>query len=238
MFRRRPLHAVFFDAGNTLLFASLDRTLVPLTERGLDVSREQLYAAERAAKRQLDRDQAGAGSVDHSYWSIYYDHVLRGLGCDDAELHRALVTAIRRAGNWRHVPAGTRDTLLRLRKRFRLGVISNSDGTVRQVFEELGLSDCFDSFIDSGLVGYEKPDRRIFLAALESLGCSPEEALYVGDVYSIDYVGATRVGMNAVLMDVAGTYRDCDLTRVESLQDLERMLESDAVAASAPISPA
>ena len=55
---------------------------------------------------------------------------------------------------------------------------------------------------------------------------APEESLYVGDVYSVDYVGATQAGMRAVLMDVSGAYRDQDWPRVESLEELEKRLGS------------
>ena len=48
--------------------------------------------------------------------------------------------------------------------------------------------------IDSALVGVEKPDPAIFRAALEALGVAPEEALYVGDLYEVDVVGARAAG--------------------------------------------
>jgi FMN phosphatase YigB (HAD superfamily) len=51
-----------------------------------------------------------------------------------------------------------------------------------------------------------------------------EESVYVGDVYSVDYVGARNAGMQAVLFDVAGAYGDRDLPRVESLEQLEAWL--------------
>jgi FMN phosphatase YigB (HAD superfamily) len=53
----------------------------------------------------------------------------------------------------------------------------------------------------------------------------PEESLYVGDVYSVDYLGARNIGMRAVLFDVAGAYRDQGLPRVESLEALEIWLK-------------
>ena len=46
----------------------------------------------------------------------------------------------------------------------------------------------------------------------------------MGDVYSVDYVGATRAGMQAMLFDVAGAYRESDLPRVESLEELRAKL--------------
>jgi FMN phosphatase YigB (HAD superfamily) len=57
------------------------------------------------------------------------------------------------------------------------------------------------------------------------MNARPEESLYVGDVYSVDYVGARNAGMQAVLFDVAGAYRDRDLPRVESLEQLETWLQ-------------
>ena len=53
----------------------------------------------------------------------------------------------------------------------------------------------------------------------------PAQSLYVGDVYSVDYVGATNAGMQAVLFDVAGAYRDQEFPRVESLAGLEQWLK-------------
>ena len=54
----------------------------------------------------------------------------------------------------------------------------------------------------------------------------PAESLYVGDVYSVDYEGAKKAGMDAVLFDVAGAYRERGLPRVESLAELEDWLKT------------
>ena len=52
------------------------------------------------------------------------------------------------------------------------------------------------------------------------MNAAPEESLYVGDVYSVDYLGAIGAGMQAMLMDVAGAYRDKGVPRVQSLEEL------------------
>jgi len=89
-----------------------------------------------------------------------------------------------------------------------------------------GIADCFDSITDSGVVGYEKPNPAIFHAALKSMGVDANRSLYVGDFYSVDYLGATRAGMKAILFDVSGAYRGRDLPRVESLEQLETTLRN------------
>jgi FMN phosphatase YigB (HAD superfamily) len=54
--------------------------------------------------------------------------------------------------------------------------------------------------VDSGVLGIEKPDPRIFQAALQALRVAPEEALYVGDLYEVDVLGAQSAGIEAVLV--------------------------------------
>jgi len=103
-------------------------------------------------------------------------------------------------------------------------VISNADGRIDAVLRRCAIADCFHSITDSGIVGQEKPHPAIFEAALREMKAEPAESLYVGDVYSVDYVGARNAGMEAVLLDVAGAYRERGLPRVESLDELEGWL--------------
>ncbi len=221
------LRAIFFDAGNTLVFPDPARSLAPLRELGIDPTREQLQAAERATR--LRRDEAAASGTlvlgDEQYWRIYYSTLLAELGVDDAAVFDALVREARRSGNWQFVRPGTREALQALRQRFQLGVISNSDGRMAALLERVHLADCFDGITDSADAGVEKPDPRIFQAAMQRLGVAPAESLYVGDVYSIDYVGAQAAGMQAMLFDVCGAYRDRGLPRVESLEELSQRVK-------------
>ena len=216
---------VFFDAGGTLVFPDTSRTLAELASLGFHPTQEQLHAAERAAKRELDRVLAEHRSVDGQYWDIYFQRLLRDIGApDDPELRARLAARTRNGGNWVRVLPGTRELLDRLRGRYRLGVISNSDGSIARLFQTIQLSDCFDCLIDSAVIGYEKPDPRIFQAALRSLQADSGESIYVGDVYGVDYAGATAVGMRAVLVDVAGAYSGTRYPRLDALADVEPWL--------------
>jgi putative hydrolase of the HAD superfamily len=217
-----PITTIFFDAGGTLVFPDVDLTYAALGARGIYPSQQQLEAAERESKLQLDDARSKNHSVDAQYWDMYYGSLLRQLGmADDIELRAMLVGATRKSTNWQRVLPGTYDLLDRMKRRYRIGLISNSDGSVEQLFQLLGLADYFDSFTDSCRCGFEKPDPRIFQAALRSLSTKPEFSVYVGDIYSIDFVGAKAVGMQAVLMDVAGVYRNTPHLRAESLSELE-----------------
>jgi putative hydrolase of the HAD superfamily len=133
----------------------------------------------------------------------------------------------RQSSNWDRIRPGTREALEQIGSKYRIGVISNADGKIAEVLKVCGICDCFLSVTDSGIVGHEKPHPAIFAAALRTMAVEPQRAVYVGDVYSVDYLGATNAGMQAVLFDVAGAYRDKGLPRVESLEELQKLLAQD-----------
>ena len=53
-------------------------------------------------------------------------------------------------------------------------------------------------------VGWRKPRRDIFDAALERLGVRPEESLFVGDRADMDVLGAQQIGMDAAWINRDG----------------------------------
>jgi HAD superfamily hydrolase (TIGR01509 family) len=220
-----PIQVLFFDVGNTLLFPSRERMLRVLHERNIFPPEDLLREIERKTKLEFDSLQESNAAIDHGFWHIFYSHLLDELGVPNEDDCKSLVACTRISGNWRDVRAGTRDVLKRLAGSYRLGVISNADGKIADALASAGIADCFESITDSGIVGTEKPHPVIFAAAVNSLGVKPESSLYIGDVYSVDYVGATTFGMRAVLFDVSGAYRDNTLPRVESLEQLELYLQ-------------
>lgn len=213
---------IFFDVGNTLLFPNRAKMLESISS-DLHPTLEQWQTLERRTKHEFDLGMQ-SGGVDHGFWWTFHTYLLQQFG-HDASLRDVLVENTQNSANWDQIPPGTRDSLERLRKEFRIAVISNADGGIERVLTRCGIADCFESITDSGIVGVEKPRKEIFEAALLAMDTRPEESLYVGDVYSVDYVGARNAGMQAVLFDVAGAYRDRDLPRVESLEQLETWLQ-------------
>lgn len=216
-----PIDVVFFDVGNTLLFPDHDKTLAPLWSRGIRPTEAQLYGAERVARREMDRIVATTRKVDQQYWETYYSHLLTELAVSDLSLRSELVSLVRTSSNWSRMRPGTKEVLAATKQKHRLGVISNSDGHMAERLETVGLGEFFEHVIDSGNVGHEKPAPQIFQAALAAMSVPANRAVYIGDIYSIDYVGAQSVGMHSVLMDIAGAYAHESLPRIESLDRLQ-----------------
>src|SRR5580704_11226328 len=165
---------IFFDVGNTLLFPHRTHILAPLHQRKLTPSLAQWHAIERKTKKEFD-EILHDGKADHSFWYLFYSHLLDELSVDDDALRDALVSATRVSANWREIRPGTRESLLRLRRRYQLAIISNADGRIADVLERCGIADCFLTITDSGLVGHEKPHPAIFEAALRAMVAPPEQ---------------------------------------------------------------
>lgn len=220
-----PTEALFFDVGNTLLFPNRERMLKSLHGKGVVPPEDLLQSIERSTKNEFDELMENHRSVDHGFWWMFYSRLLHELNIFDEGMCTELVASTQVSANWCDVRPGTRDALLRLRDQYRLAVISNADGKIADVLERCGIADCFETITDSGIVGKEKPHRLIFESALQSLDVEAQNSMYTGDVYSVDYLGATSAGMECVLFDVAGAYRDRDLPRVQSLEELELLLQ-------------
>ncbi|HUO15623.1 MAG TPA: HAD family hydrolase [Verrucomicrobiae bacterium] len=219
---------LFFDVGNTLLFPNRARMLAPLPEEH-HPTLEQWQALERRTKRDFDAGMM-AGQVDHGFWWTFHSYLIDGLRKKDIPIHNedmvrdSLVENTRISANWDQILPGTFEALQRLKRDYEIAVISNADGKIDAVLRRCCIGDCFATITDSGIVGHEKPHPAIFEAALQAMKADPADSLYVGDVYSVDYVGATKAGMQSLLFDVAGAYRERNLPRVESLDELQRWL--------------
>ncbi len=121
-----------------------------------------------------------------------------------------------------------RAVLGRLRERYRLGVVSNFYGNLEAVCDDAGIRPLFDVIVDSARVGYTKPDARIFRCAVDALGLTFAQAMFVGDSPTRDMAGARAVGMTHVwLVEADGSARTpcCGDDRViHTLKDLEGLL--------------
>ena len=213
---------IFFDVGNTLLFPNRAKMLTPVSS-DRHPTLGQWQALERRTKKEFDQGMQ-SGRVDHGFWWTFHTYLLQELG-EDTGILDTLVENTQNSANWDQLLPGTRAALDRIGQNFRIAVISNADGGIERVLSRCGIADCFESITDSGIVGVEKPRPEIFEAALKAMQARADESLYVGDVYSVDYLGARNAGMEAVLLDVAGTYRDRELPCVESLEQLETWLQ-------------
>jgi FMN phosphatase YigB (HAD superfamily) len=114
----------------------------------------------------------------------------------------------------------------------KLGVISNIRRDLLAQLEPSGLFSRLDVVTISQEVGIQKPAPGIFHAALERAGVRPGEALYVGDQYQTDALGARAVGLHAALLDRRGAYvHVTDCSRTSDMAGLVALVRDGAFAA-------
>ena len=102
---------------------------------------------------------------------------------------------------------GVRETLRRLRLRYRLIVATNADDSgvrdVRAALSRVGIDELIDDVVSSRDVGTRKPDPLFYRAALLRAGfagvpLAPERAVMVGDSLENDVAGAQAAGLRAI----------------------------------------
>lgn len=141
---------------------------------------------------------------DRSWWQALVWRVLEESGAPaefprEAYFHE-LYHEFTLPGVWALYPEA-REVLETLHPHYRLGLVSNFDGRLRQVLHHLGLTDFFEVIAISSEQGADKPDPYLFEAALRLAGLPSAEALHIGDDPECDWQAAADAGLQSFALD-------------------------------------
>lgn len=229
--------AVLLDVGGVFLLPSHDHIRSALDQIGHTVDDDEaIDRAHYVAANVFPMDLEGHEFMG-PYWQEYLEAYATTLGVEEDRLPEAtehLRNEYVTGGLWSHEIEGARKGLRELSDTgVTVGIVSNSDGTIGARLREMEICQVGPGpgvdvrcLIDSGQVGVEKPDPRIFDFALDNLDVAPEEIWYVGDTPAFDVVGARRAGMRPILMDPFEVNGDYGVTCVRSLSELAATVES------------
>jgi putative hydrolase of the HAD superfamily len=104
---------------------------------------------------------------------------------------------------------GVRPALADLKRRgYRTGVVSNFDQRLPIILQALRIHEFLDVVMIPARCRAEKPDPRIFEAALELLGLRAQSVVYLGDDPEKDRAAAERVGMRCIDPDALETFAE------------------------------
>lgn len=192
----RPV--VTFDAGQTLIDLDLPFLARRLAERGVTVEPAALEAAAPAAWARYD---ALVDPAAGHPWRELMATLLGGAGISGAavpELVEWLWGEQPRANLWRAEIPGMVALARELGARgAHVAVLSNSEGRLAELLAEIGIADAFAVIVDSGKLGIEKPDPRIFAHTLAALGATGA-GIHIGDSWPADVAGALGAGWRAI----------------------------------------
>lgn len=216
--------AIFFDAAGTLFHlprgVGYHYALVG-EEIGLKLDSRQLDRAFNNAwnamppRNPIDRPRE---NDDKGWWRQVVDLVLNEVAPSLGELDRdnffeIVYEHFAEAGVWELYPEVV-EILEKLSPWFQLAVISNFDGRLRMILEQLGVSKFFTHIFLSSDLGADKPDPEIFRRALNVIRLEPSEVLHVGDDPERDWKAAAAAGLSIFQLD----------RRKNSLRDLLALL--------------
>jgi putative hydrolase of the HAD superfamily len=202
------VRAVTFDVGHTLLDLDTEFLARRLAERGARVdptrARAEVGAAWEAYAERKRRGWAGEPLWKHLMKTLL---TRAGASADGEALDEGRLEALtswlfaQQPGKnlWRRPIPGMFELAAELRERgVRVGIVSNAEGGIAALLEELGRAAPFEVVADSGLLPFEKPDPRIFQFAADALEVNLEELVHVGDAWVADVEGVLAAGGRAV----------------------------------------
>jgi putative hydrolase of the HAD superfamily len=205
------LKAIFFDAAGTLcrLTKSVGHHYALVGERqGLILEAAALDGAfARVWQEMPARPATGEprDDDDKGWWRELVDRVLDQVATKIDPLDRdpffeAAYGHFAEAGVWELYPEVI-DILQTLAPDFTLAVISNFDGRLRMILEQLTISKYFGHVFISSELGADKPDPLIYLRSLELSGFAADEVLHVGDDPQRDWAAGRAAGLEVFRLD-------------------------------------
>jgi HAD superfamily hydrolase (TIGR01549 family) len=240
MIQPYDIKAVFFDLDGTLrhsvpsggeVFTDYVITL------GLPVNDEARLRALRwehlywASSVDLRDDLLAHSGETENFWIEYSRRRLIALGASSQWAKEYAAKASMHMGEFYRpesiIPDDVRRTLPQLKEAgYILGVISNRSEPFQDLLQEHGIGEFFDLSLAAGEVNSFKPEPGVFEHALQRLNLSPKEAIYVGDNYYADVVGARRAGLQPVLYDPIGIFPDPDCATIKSFDELNSIIKT------------
>ena len=205
------IRAILFDAAGTLFYLTKtvgDHYAYVGREVGLDLDAQELDRAFHTAWQEMPRRSAIEGpreNDDKGWWrelvGRVFDQVAPSLSEFDRDnFFEVAYEHFAEAGVWKLYPE-VLDVLEQLRERFQLAVISNFDGRLRFILQNLGISKYFAYIFISSELGADKPDPEIFRRALKVMHLDANEVLHVGDDPERDWKAAEEAGLLVFQLD-------------------------------------
>ncbi len=214
---------IFFDVGNVLITLNEDPRRKIAAYLGLDY--EDYKAGHRLAEETGFEGWNDIETLEkEKHWADKHNaKILKQLGIETTKERVDFMTDAWMKKDYR-LNDGAIETLAYLRKKYKLGIISNGMTSRRgSELTYLKLLEYFDPVIISREISIDKPQPGIYEAALEAAKVSAEESAFIDDVPSA-LEGASKVGFSKLIQFDHGAYpTDNEFIKIENLEELNQI---------------
>jgi putative hydrolase of the HAD superfamily len=237
-----PIKAVLFDMFDTLMLIeknhafynpSLKRAHMFLVKNGVDVQfrvfRDAYIKARDALYMEAD------AQLEEPHFNLRILNALESVGYS-FDVQSEVVAGATNAfceGFMKYVRIDdhAKSALEKLHGKYKLGIVSNFaiPECVDKLLEKHGLDKLFDVVVVSGAVNKRKPSPEIFQKALEKLGVSAENAVFVGDTADADIIGAKAAGMKTIFIErrvQKESEQACPNQTIKNLSELTKAIKN------------
>jgi len=215
--------AVLFDLGDTLIrTADIPEIYRRISANyGVKLSTDEI----RKAHRGVEASDAIKGMITsgQEFWVRWNSEVLKRIGIRESRdfLARKIDELWWEYADLEIYP-DVMETITQLKaKGVKIGVITNAlKRDYEQILKKLKLTSFFDVVVGIDTLNRAKPDKEIFLHAVDMLGVCPEQVVFIGDSVKYDYEGAEHAGLKPLLIDREGKASES----VETIRSLSEVL--------------
>jgi putative hydrolase of the HAD superfamily len=237
-----PIQAVLFDMFDTLMLIeknhefyspSLKRAHTVLVENGVNVEfpvfRDAYIKARDALYLEAD------ARLEEPHFNMRIANALKSLGyrfdANSEVVAEATNAFCEEFMKYVRIDSAAKATLEQLHRKYKLGIVSNFaiPECVDKLLEKHGLPKLFDVVVVSATVNKRKPSLEIFQKALEKIGVTAGNAVFVGDTADADIIGAKAAGMKTIFIErrvQKEAEQACPDKTIKSLDELTEAIEN------------
>jgi FMN phosphatase YigB (HAD superfamily) len=164
---------LLFDAGGTLVFPDFKFMADIAREMDIETNPDELFSIHCNLIKELDTRTYSQMKLVDPFPNGYAKTLFAGILTNEEQksiLSNQIRVRDRHKSLWTATYPWVEKTINTLKTTgYSMSVISNSDGRVAKILSDLNLSPYFDMIFDSEIIGFSKPDIRLFEFALNKL---------------------------------------------------------------------
>ena len=207
--RGKNIKAILFDSGRVLNESSTGHWFISPkffqyvdSEKYNSIDKDKINTAFRKAGQYIkSQNLIKTKEEEYVHFKKYYEifsENLPELGLRDEQVNGLAMDLVYNVEKYVFFDDALK-VIPELKEKYKLAVVSDAWPSLKDVYDNKGLYTYFDSFVISSILGIAKPNKKMYLKALEELEIIPHEAIFIDDNLE-NCKGAMKIGIKGILL--------------------------------------